>query len=144
MVIRIRYWRTNAVNQYCLSHNFFFCICLTGSFSGVINGDTTECFAQKIIASENGAVAFFGAYNTAGRGINQLLEGAVNGLFNDSIRHRLGDVLIHAYANTNNTNTVNQYYPTVTQSERIRAAWQLTIPRVGNWCSFISVCLSII
>ena len=50
--------------------------CLTGSFGWVINGDTTECLAQKIIASENGAVAFFGAYNIAGRGMNQLLEGA--------------------------------------------------------------------
>ena len=45
-------------------------------------------------------------------------------LFNNSIQHRLGNVLIHGYANTNNTNTVNQYYPTVTQNERIRAAWQ--------------------
>jgi len=98
--------------------------CLTGSFSGNAGGETGDCFAQKITSSEHGAVAYLGAYNISGRGMNQLLEGAVNGLFNDSIAPRLGDVLIHAYANSNNTNTVNLYYPTVTTAERIRSAWQ--------------------
>ncbi len=98
--------------------------CLTGTFSGSANRTTYNCLAQEITAVEHGAVAFFGAYSTAGKGMNQILEGAINGLFNDDITPRLGNVLIHAYANTNNTNTVNMYYPTVLETERERAAWQ--------------------
>jgi hypothetical protein len=98
--------------------------CLTGTFSGSVDGNTYDCFAQKITTLEHGAVAFLGAYNTAGKGMNQILEGAINGLFNDTITPRLGNVLLHAYANTNNTNTVNLYYPTVQAVERERAAWQ--------------------
>ncbi len=98
--------------------------CMTGTFSGSVNTNTSSCFAQKITTTEHGAVAFLGAYNTAGKGMNQILEGAINGLFNDSVTPRLGNVLVHAYANTNNTNTVNLYYPTVQNVERERAAWQ--------------------
>lgn len=98
--------------------------CLTGTFSGSVDTGTYDCFAQKITTIEHGAVAFFGAYNTAGKGMNQILEGAINGLFNDTITPRLGNILLHAYANTNNTNTVDLYYPTVTAIERERAAWQ--------------------
>ena len=98
--------------------------CLTGSFSGEIEGKKADCIAQKIVADENGAVAFLGAYNISGRGMNLLMEGTVNGFFNDSIDGRLGDALIHGFANTTNTNTVAQYYPTVSMAERIRAAWQ--------------------
>jgi hypothetical protein len=98
--------------------------CLTGTFSGVASGDTNVCFAQKITASEHGAAAFLGAYNISGKGMNQVLEGAINGLYNDSVPPRLGNVLLHAYANTVNTNTVDFYYPIVTDSERTRSAWQ--------------------
>ncbi len=98
--------------------------CLTGTFSGHINSNSHDCLAQKITTSKHGAVAFFGAYNISGKGMNLLLEGAINGLFNDSITPRLGNVLLHAYRNKNNTNTVNKYYPTVTPAERERAAWQ--------------------
>jgi hypothetical protein len=118
-------------SNYALSqlHNNEFPIifsfaCHTGTFSGVANGDTGVCFAQRITAAEHGAVAFFGAYNISGRGMNLLLEGAVNGLFNDTVHPRLGNVLIHAFNNEVNTNTVNLYYPTVTSFERNRAAWQ--------------------
>jgi hypothetical protein len=98
--------------------------CLTGTFSGSVDESTYDCFAQKITTTEHGAVAYFGAYNVASKGMNQLLEGTVNGLFNDNITPRLGNVLLHAYANTNNTNTVNLYYPIVEAVERERAAWQ--------------------
>jgi hypothetical protein len=98
--------------------------CLTGSFSGEIGSIINDCFAQKIVADEHGAVAFLGAYNKSGRGMNLLMEGIVNGIFNDSINHRLGDALIHGFANTTNTNTVGQYYPTVTMAERTLSAWQ--------------------
>ncbi len=98
--------------------------CLTGTFSGSVDTIVYNCFAQKITTAEHGAVAFLGAYNTAGKGMNQILEGAINGLFNDTITPRLGNVLLHAYANTNNTNTVNKYYPTVATAERERAGWQ--------------------
>jgi hypothetical protein len=98
--------------------------CLTGTFSGSVDTSSFDCFAQKITTIEHGAVAFFGAYNTASKGMNQLLEGSINGLFNDTITPRLGDALLYAYANTNNTNTVNTYYPTVTAVERKRTAWQ--------------------
>ncbi len=98
--------------------------CLTGTFSGGVDKNSIDCLAQKITTSEHGAVAFFGAYNISGKGMNQILEGAINGVFNDAIEPRLGNVLIHAYANTMNSNTVDLYYPTVTDAERIRAAWQ--------------------
>jgi hypothetical protein len=98
--------------------------CLTGTFSGGVDSITYDCFAQKITTAEHGAVAFLGSYNASGKGMNQILEGAVNGLFNDTITPRLGNVLLHAYANTNNTNTVNLYHPTVQAIERERAAWQ--------------------
>lgn len=98
--------------------------CLTGTFSGGIGSITYDCFAQKITTAEHGAVAFLGSYNASGKGMNQILEGAINGLFNDTIIPRLGNVLLHSYANTNNTNTVNLYYPTVQAIERERAAWQ--------------------
>jgi hypothetical protein len=98
--------------------------CLTGTFSGSVQGDTSDCLAQEITSCEHGAAAFFGAYNISSKGMNQLLEGAVHGLFCDTVTPRLGNILIHAYANTINTNTVNRYYPTVADAERIRAAWQ--------------------
>jgi hypothetical protein len=98
--------------------------CLTGTFSGGVDSITYDCFAQKITTAEHGAVAFLGSYNISGKGMNQILEGAINGLFNDTIIPRLGNVILHAYANTNNTNTVNLYYPTVLAIERERAAWQ--------------------
>jgi hypothetical protein len=98
--------------------------CLTGTFSGSVDASTYDCFAQKITTIEHGAVAYLGAYNVASKGMNQLLEGTVNGLFNDTITPRLGNVLLHAYANINNTNTVNLYYPIVEAVERERAAWQ--------------------
>jgi hypothetical protein len=98
--------------------------CLTGTFSGGVGSITYDCFAQKITTAEHGAVAFLGSYNASGKGMNQILEGAINGLFNDTITPRLGNVLLHAYANTNNTNTVNLYYPAVQAIERERAAWQ--------------------
>jgi hypothetical protein len=98
--------------------------CLTGTFSGEIGEHINDCFAQKMVANEHGAVAFLGSYNISGRGMNLLLEGIVNGLFNDSITNRLGDALIHGFANTTNTNTVENYYPTVFLPERIRTAWQ--------------------
>jgi hypothetical protein len=98
--------------------------CLTGTFSGEANGVTNDCFAQKMLANKNGAVAFLGSFNNTGRGMNLLLEGIANGIFNDKITNRLGNVLIHGFANTTNTNTVNKYYPTVLLNERIRTAWQ--------------------
>jgi Peptidase family C25 len=98
--------------------------CLTGTFSGEIEGNIADCFAQKIVADEHGAVAFFGAYNISGRGMNPLMEGVVNGLFSDTVRNRLGDVILNGFANINNPNTVNKYYPTVTEVERTRSAWQ--------------------
>lgn len=98
--------------------------CLTGTFSGNVDMNTHDCFAQKITASEHGAVAFFGAYNEASKGMNLILEGTVNGLFNKNITPRLGDVLLQAYKNTNNCETVDLYYPTVLQVERQRAGWQ--------------------
>jgi len=98
--------------------------CLTGTFSGSVDTSTYDCFAQKITTIEHGAVAFFGAYNIAGKGMNQILEGAINGLFNETITPRLGNVLLYAYANINNTNTVNLYYPTVNAVDREKAAWQ--------------------
>lgn len=110
-----------ANNVYPIIFSF---ACLTGTFSGFANEVTGECFAQKITASEHGAVAFVGAYNTASKGMNQLLEGAVNALFNDTITNRIGDVMVYAYQNTINTNTVNKYYPIITDPERIRSAWQ--------------------
>jgi hypothetical protein len=98
--------------------------CLTGSFSGEIGEHSNDCFAQKMVANEHGAAAFLGSYHKSGRGMNLLLEGMVNGFFNDSIAGRLGDALIYGFANTTNTNTVNKYYPTVQMVERIRTAWQ--------------------
>jgi hypothetical protein len=98
--------------------------CLTGTFSGGIGASTYDCFAQKITTAEHGAVAFLGSYNESGKGMNQILEGTINGLFNDTIIPRIGNVFLYAYANTTNTNTVNLYYPTVTAIERERAAWQ--------------------
>jgi hypothetical protein len=98
--------------------------CLTGSFSGEIGEHTNDCLAQKMVANEHGAVAFLGSYHKSGRGMNLLLEGMVNSFFNDSITKRLGDALIYGLVNTTNTNTVNEYYPTVTMDERIRTAWQ--------------------
>jgi hypothetical protein len=98
--------------------------CLTGTFSGEIEDHMADCFAQKIVADEHGAVAFFGAYNTSGRGMNPLMEGIVNGLFSDIVKDRLGDVILNGFANTINPNTVNKYYPTVTEIERARSAWQ--------------------
>jgi hypothetical protein len=98
--------------------------CSTGTFSGEVNGQSRDCFAKKMVASEYGAVAFFGAYNISGRGMNPLLEGTVNGLFNHEVNNRLGDILIYAFNNTTNPNTVNQYYPVVTELERTRSAWQ--------------------
>ncbi len=98
--------------------------CSTGTFSGEANGNINDCFAKKIVASEHGAVAFFGAYNVSGRGMNPLLEGLVNGLFNNEVKNRLGDVLIRAFNNTTNPDTVNKYYPVVTELERTRSAWQ--------------------
>lgn len=98
--------------------------CSTGSFSGEVNGHTGQCFAKKMVADKNGAAAFFGAYNTSGRGMNPLMEGVVNGLFNIEVRNRLGDVLVYAFNNTTNPDTVNMYYPEVTEIERTRSAWQ--------------------
>lgn len=98
--------------------------CLTGTFSGEAGGEINDCLAQKMVANEHGAVAFLGSYNNSGRGMNLLLEGIVNGFFNDSIPNRIGDALIHGFSNTTNTNTVNNYYPTVLLPERIRTAWQ--------------------
>lgn len=98
--------------------------CLTGSFSGEIGEHTNDCLAQKMVADEHGASAFLGAFHKSGRGMNLLLEGIVNGFFNDTITNRLGDAMIHGFANTTNTNTVENYYPTVELVERIRAAWQ--------------------
>lgn len=98
--------------------------CLTGSFSGEIDGIKNDCFAQKMVGDKHGAVAFLGAYNVAGHGMNLLLEGVTSGLFTDSFKNRLGDVLIRGFSNTRNSNTVNQYYPTVTLAERTRTAWQ--------------------
>ncbi len=98
--------------------------CLTGTFSGEANGITNDCFSQSMVANEHGAVAFLGSFNKSGRGMNLLLEGIVNGFFNDSITNRLGDALVHGFSNTTNTNTVNNYYPTVFLTERIRTAWQ--------------------
>lgn len=98
--------------------------CSTGSFSGEVNGHSNDCFAKKIVASKHGAVVFFGAYNVSGRGMNPLLEGLVNGLFNPQVKNRIGDVLIYAFANTTNPDTVNKYYPEVTELERTRSAWQ--------------------
>lgn len=98
--------------------------CLTGSFSGEIDGHTNACFAQKIVTSEHGAVAFLGAYHTSGRGMNLLLNGVSNALFNDGVNNRLGDVLLYGFANLINSQTVDQYYPIVTEAERTRTAWQ--------------------
>jgi hypothetical protein len=97
--------------------------CSTGSFSGEVNGVSRDCLARKIIACEHGAVAFFGAYNTSGRGMNPLMEGVVSGLFTEGV-HRLGDALIIGYNNTANPETVDLYYPNVTEDERTKSAWQ--------------------
>jgi len=112
-------WLNNTIYPTILSFS-----CLTGSFSGEIDGNIADCYAQKIVANEHGAVAFFGAYHLSGRGMNPLMEGVVNGLFNDTVINRLGDAIIYGYNNFINPNTVNNYYPTVTELERTRSAWQ--------------------
>jgi hypothetical protein len=100
--------------------------CLTGTFSGTADDINTfdYCLAEEITSSQYGAVAFFGAYNTSSKGMNLIMEGTINALFNNGVTPRLGDVLLQGFANTDNCATVALYYPTVTTAERERAGWQ--------------------
>ena len=97
--------------------------CLTGSFSGEVDGHTAPCFGTRIVASPHGAAAFVGAYGPSGRGQNPLLEGLCEAIHGSEI-NRLGDALIHGFNNTRLPDTVLTYYPYVTESERARSAWQ--------------------
>ena len=76
-----------------------------------------------MLASPYGAVAFIGAYNTASRGMNALMEGLCSGIFNGG-NERLGDALIYGFSNLELPETVKKYHPVVTEAERARSAWQ--------------------
>ena len=95
--------------------------CLTGTFTGKIDTLETDCFATKMLASKNGAVAFIGAFNTSSRGQNPLLYG-----FSKEVNknERLGDVIIKAINNKKMPETVKKYYPYVTAQEYNRALFQ--------------------
>ena len=97
--------------------------CLTGSFSGKIDTITAPCFGSRMVAAPYGAVAFFGAYNTSGRGQNPLMEGLCNGIFQDTIE-RIGDALIYAFNQKEIPQTVQKYHPYVSELERERSAYQ--------------------
>jgi hypothetical protein len=97
--------------------------CLTGSFSGNVEGHTKECFAREITASAHGPSAFIGAYHKSGRGQNLFLNGMFKGVFEQNIR-RMGDAFIYGLQSLDTPATVLKYIDGVTENERIRCAWQ--------------------
>jgi hypothetical protein len=97
--------------------------CLTGTFTGEIDTNEAECFATNIIASENGASAFIGAFNISSKGQNPLLHGFCK-YVNEQENERLGDALLKAFNNLELPETVNKYYPHVMASEYNRARLQ--------------------
>ncbi len=97
--------------------------CLTGTFTGKIDTNEYDCFAEKMLSSPNGAVAFIGAFNESGRGQNPLLYGFSKAV-NDIKNIRLGDALLYAYNNIELPETVKKYYPIVTMPEFNRARLQ--------------------
>lgn len=113
--------------------------CLTGTFSGEVDSIKTECFATNMLASENGAVAFIGAYNISSKGQNPLLFGFCK---NIDQYERLGDVMLKAYNNKLLPSTVSKYYPHVNAFEYNRARFQFHIfgdpaLRINNWVNTI-------
>jgi hypothetical protein len=97
--------------------------CLTGTFTGKIDTIEAECFATKMLSSENGAAAFIGAYNLSSKGQNPLLYGFCK-YVNNNVHERLGDALLAAFNNTELPQTVKKYHPHVSEFEYNRARLQ--------------------
>jgi hypothetical protein len=97
--------------------------CLTGTFTGRIDTMEADCFATNMVASEHGAVAFIGAYNTSTKGQNPILYGFSKYVNNNSYK-RLGDVLLKAFNSIEMPETVKKYYPHILSYEYNRARLQ--------------------
>jgi hypothetical protein len=101
----------------------FSAACNTGTFTEKIDTLEAPCFATNLISSENGAVAFIGAYNISTKGQNPILYG-FSKYVNDKNIERLGDAIVNAFNNTELPKTVNKYYPNVMAYEYNRARLQ--------------------
>ncbi len=97
--------------------------CLTGTFTGKIDTMEAPCLAANMLASENGAVAFIGAYNISSKGQNPILYGFSKNV-NDKSNERLGDALLKAFNNTEMPETVKKYHPHIMAYEYNRARLQ--------------------